>query len=125
MWANGTCLRLNLLAWGGRCPVARWLLSFRPAEGGAWADLPADGESAQVATPLFAFTVQPQPSRLLLTLVTVQVGDLRPGAWYEVRVVARSPAGDSAALYRVATRTLSGGESPHRHLRTLCKPNAR
>ncbi|CAH0592720.1 unnamed protein product [Chrysodeixis includens] len=83
VWANSTSLRLNLLAWGGRCPVMSWALSVRPAAGGAWRDLPSDGEVAEAA-------------------------DLRPGAWYEVRVLARSPAGDTAALYRAATHTLDG-----------------
>ncbi|KAJ0182190.1 hypothetical protein K1T71_001559 [Dendrolimus kikuchii] len=84
VWANSTCLRLNLLAWGGRCPVARWRLALRPREGGAWTDLHTeDGEAAQA-------------------------NNLRPGSWYEVRVVARSPAGDTSALYRAATLAPSG-----------------
>ncbi|XP_049692118.2 uncharacterized protein LOC110383338 isoform X1 [Helicoverpa armigera] len=83
VWANSTALRLNLLAWGGRCPVAAWSLALRPAGAGAWRDLPSDGETAEA-------------------------GGLQPGAWYEVRVEARSPAGDTTALYRAATHTLSG-----------------
>ncbi|KAJ8735954.1 hypothetical protein PYW08_006610 [Mythimna loreyi] len=83
VWANSTTLRLNLLAWGGRCPVTAWTLSVRPAAGGAWQHLATDGEAAEA-------------------------GELRPGAWYELRVVARSPAGDTTALYRAATHTLNG-----------------
>lgn len=48
MWANSTTLRLNLLAWGGRCPVVAWTLSVRPAAGGAWQQLLTDGEMAEV-----------------------------------------------------------------------------
>lgn len=84
MWANSTALRLNLLAWGGRCPVTAWTLAVRAA-GGAWRELRSDGEAAEA-------------------------GPLRPAAWYELRVLARSPAGDTAALYRAATHTLSGGQ---------------
>ncbi|XP_063823810.1 cell adhesion molecule Dscam2-like [Ostrinia nubilalis] len=88
VWANSTALRLNLLAWGGRCPVAAWAVAvratapFAPAPG-PWQDLVADGESALAS-------------------------NLKPGTWYEIRVVARSPAGDTPALYRAATHTVNG-----------------
>ncbi|KAL0850685.1 hypothetical protein ABMA28_006630 [Loxostege sticticalis] len=85
VWANSTALRLNLLAWGGRCPVAAWTVALRPTNSApaAWLDLIADGESALAI-------------------------NLRPGTWYEIRVVARSPAGDTPALYRAATHTING-----------------
>ncbi|CAH0405112.1 unnamed protein product [Chilo suppressalis] len=39
---------------------------------------------------------------------TRMANNLRPGTWYEIRVVARSAAGDTAALYRAATHTANG-----------------
>ncbi|XP_075977718.1 cell adhesion molecule Dscam2-like [Anticarsia gemmatalis] len=83
VWANSTALRLNLLAWGGRCPVTAWSVAVRAAAAGSWRDLHTNGETAEA-------------------------GNLRPGSWYEIRVVARSPAGDTLALYRAATHTLNG-----------------
>lgn len=41
--------------------------------------------------------------------ISLQANNLRPGTWYEIRVVARSAAGDTPALYRAATHTLNGG----------------
>ncbi|CAG9796253.1 unnamed protein product [Diatraea saccharalis] len=38
----------------------------------------------------------------------MKANNLRPGTWYEIRVVARSAAGDTAALYRAATHTADG-----------------
>ncbi|RVE42003.1 hypothetical protein evm_013348 [Chilo suppressalis] len=60
VWANSSSLRLNLLAWRARCPVAAWAVSLRPAPApatnvpapAAWTDLLADGESALVSTKL-------------------------------------------------------------------------
>ncbi|XP_059047424.1 cell adhesion molecule Dscam2-like [Achroia grisella] len=83
VWANSTALRLNLLAWGGRCPVAAWTLALRPAAGGGWTALHTNGETAES-------------------------GDLQPGTWYEIRVVARAPAGDTHARYKAATHTRNG-----------------
>nr|XP_034831977.1 Down syndrome cell adhesion molecule-like protein Dscam2 [Maniola hyperantus] len=82
IWVNSTALRVALLAWGGRCAVAGFSLALRRA-GGAWADLPGRGDSAEAT-------------------------DLEPGTWYEVRVLAHSPAGDTPALYRAATLTENG-----------------
>ncbi|CAG4953628.1 unnamed protein product [Colias eurytheme] len=82
IWANSSALRVSLLAWGGRCPVASWRVAVRAA-GGAWADLRTDGE-------------------------TVHVNSLEPATWYEIRILARSPAGDTPALYRAATRAHTG-----------------
>lgn len=48
IWSNSTALRVALLAWGGRCAVARFSLALRPASGGAWTDLSTDGEIAEV-----------------------------------------------------------------------------
>lgn len=49
VWANSTSLRLNLLAWGGRCPVAAWSVAVRAAAAGArWLELDTDGETAEV-----------------------------------------------------------------------------
>ncbi|KAH9636079.1 hypothetical protein HF086_015256 [Spodoptera exigua] len=45
IWANSTSLRLNLLAWAGRCPVTAWELALRPATGGAWQSILTDGEA--------------------------------------------------------------------------------
>ena len=36
--------------------------------------------------------------------------DLEPGTWYEIRVLAHSPAGDTPALYKAATHTINGGK---------------
>ncbi|CAH1640017.1 unnamed protein product [Spodoptera littoralis] len=83
IWANSTSLRLNLLAWGGRCPVAAWDLTLRHAAGGAWQNIFTDGE-------------------------TGEAGGLQPGAWYELRVEARSSAGDTIAFYRAATHSVNG-----------------
>ncbi|XP_047544932.1 Down syndrome cell adhesion molecule-like protein Dscam2 [Vanessa atalanta] len=83
IWSNSTALRIALLAWGGRCAVARFTLALRPASGGAWSDLPTDGEIAEAS-------------------------NLEPGTWYEIRVLAHSPAGDTPALYKAATHTMNG-----------------
>ncbi|XP_037298695.1 uncharacterized protein LOC115451482 [Manduca sexta] len=84
VWANSTALRVSLLAWGGRCAVRAWSVQLRPARAAAaWAAVPADSEIAEA-------------------------GGLRPGAWYELRVTAHAPAGDTVALYRAATHTLHG-----------------
>lgn len=48
IWSNSTALRVALLAWGGRCAVARFSFALRPASGGAWTDIPTDGEIAEV-----------------------------------------------------------------------------
>ncbi|XP_045772265.1 Down syndrome cell adhesion molecule-like protein Dscam2 [Maniola jurtina] len=82
IWVNSTALRVALLAWGGRCGVARFSLALRRA-GGAWADVPAAADGAEAT-------------------------DLEPGTWYEIRVLAHSPAGDTPALYRAATLTENG-----------------
>ncbi|CAH0727697.1 unnamed protein product, partial [Brenthis ino] len=83
IWANSTCLRVALLAWGGRCAVARFSAALRPAGGGTWRELPTDGETAEAV-------------------------DLEPGTWYEIRILAHSPAGDTPALYKAATHTING-----------------
>ncbi|XP_072936767.1 cell adhesion molecule Dscam2-like [Epargyreus clarus] len=83
IWANSTTLRLSLLAWGGRCPVATWNIAYRLASTGTWTEVLTDGE-------------------------VVEVSDLQPGTWYEFRVLARSPAGETPALYRAATHTQTG-----------------
>lgn len=55
IWANSTALRVALLAWGGRCGVARFSLAIRAGgAGGAWRDLPQLGDTAEV----LAFIVQ-------------------------------------------------------------------
>lgn len=40
----------------------------------------------------------------------LQADELVPGTWYEIRVVAQSPAGETTALYRAATLARDGGE---------------
>ncbi|XP_052738072.1 cell adhesion molecule Dscam2-like [Bicyclus anynana] len=82
IWANATALRVALLAWGGRCAVERFSLALREP-GGAWRELRAAGGGAEA-------------------------GGLAPGAWYELRVAAHAPAGDSLALFRAATLTADG-----------------
>ncbi|CAB3241321.1 unnamed protein product [Arctia plantaginis] len=83
VWANSTVLRLNLLAWGGRCPVTSWSVALRAAASANWLALETNGETAEA-------------------------NNLRPGSWYEIRVVAHSPAGDTVALYKAATHTING-----------------
>ncbi|GBO99131.1 Down syndrome cell adhesion molecule-like protein Dscam2 [Eumeta japonica] len=100
IWANNTHLRFNLLAWNGRCPVSAWMLALRDAEGGPWRDISATGEAAE---NLKVFSTKRPHSP--------QAGGLRSGAWYEVRVVAKSAAGDATALYRAATHALNGGNA--------------
>lgn len=48
IWANSTHFRFNLLAWGGRCPIASWALAIRVANGGTWRNIIATGEAAEV-----------------------------------------------------------------------------
>ncbi|XP_053617541.1 cell adhesion molecule Dscam2-like isoform X2 [Plodia interpunctella] len=84
VWANSSTLRLNLLAWRGRCAAVSWSVSVRGERaGGGWQALVADGERAEA-------------------------NGLSSGTWYEVRVVAHGPAGDSPALYRAPTLTHTG-----------------
>ncbi|KAL4721413.1 hypothetical protein ACJJTC_015068 [Scirpophaga incertulas] len=93
VWSNSSALRLGWLAWGGGPAACRPRLAaaLRPAAAAPataaplpWADVPADGDHAQA-------------------------NNLQPGTWYEIRVLARSPTGDTVTLYRAATLTLKGG----------------
>lgn len=84
IWANSTSLRVNLLGWATRCPVEQWQVVLRRAGTPAWTPLQVGTHSAQAE-------------------------GLSPGTWYEVRVTAESGAGETVALYRVATFTLQGG----------------
>ncbi|XP_050669780.1 cell adhesion molecule Dscam2-like isoform X2 [Leptidea sinapis] len=91
IWSNSTSLRVSLLAWGGRCPVESWMVAYReavtnptlPAHLARWIDLLTDGEVAHIT-------------------------NLQPATWYDIRLQARSVAGDTAAIYRAATRNLYG-----------------
>lgn len=45
-----------------------------------------------------------------MCICIIQANGLRSGTWYEIRVVARSAAGDTTAIYRAATHTHNGGK---------------
>ncbi|CAK1540400.1 unnamed protein product [Leptosia nina] len=85
IWSNSSSLRVSLLAWGSRCPVLSWRASYRLARAARWTDLASDGE-------------------------VLHMTELEPATWYEIRLLARSSAGETSALYRAATRTNTGEE---------------
>ncbi|XP_047520149.1 Down syndrome cell adhesion molecule-like protein Dscam2 isoform X3 [Pieris napi] len=87
IWANSSALRVSLLAWGGRCAVATWRAAYRPAKQPrtTWTAIHVDGE-------------------------TLEVVGLEPATWYEIRILAQAPAGETPALYRAATRSLAGDQ---------------
>ncbi|KAH8024679.1 hypothetical protein HPB51_000510 [Rhipicephalus microplus] len=85
---NVTSLGLVLAAWrDGGCPISHFLVQYRPRDELDWTLL---------------------SSRVLPDRDVVILGDLAPGTWYQVLVVAYNSAGSTKAEYTVATLTLAG-----------------
>ncbi|XP_050040426.2 cell adhesion molecule Dscam1-like isoform X3 [Dermacentor andersoni] len=85
---NVTSLGLVLAAWrDGGCPISHFLVQYRPRDELDWTLL---------------------SSRVIPDRDVVFLGDMAPGTWYQLLVVAYNSAGSTKAEYTVATLTLAG-----------------
>ncbi|XP_072938511.1 cell adhesion molecule Dscam1-like isoform X2 [Epargyreus clarus] len=87
---NATAIKINFYAWrNGGCPILGFRVSYRRMGDEHWIKV---GEALSAASHV--------------------VGELAPGAWYELRVEARSDAGAELVTLLADTHTLTGGRIP-------------
>ncbi|KAG0413528.1 hypothetical protein HPB47_009319 [Ixodes persulcatus] len=85
---NVTGLNLALSTWrDGGCPISHFFIQYKSRDDSEWTLL---------------------SSRVLPDRDSVAIGDLMPGTWYNIVVMAFNSAGSTKAEYTTATLTLSG-----------------
>ncbi|CAN8026902.1 unnamed protein product, partial [Ixodes persulcatus] len=85
---NVTGLNLALSTWrDGGCPISHFFIQYKSRDDSEWTLL---------------------SSRVLPDRESVAIGDLMPGTWYNIVVMAFNSAGSTKAEYTTATLTLSG-----------------